>query len=162
MKSFVSSPFKFSDPLLSCIRVRLSDFVSGASATTWQMQISPMILRPVVLSRKELISWSNADRGKQCFSNFCLALLSAVWNKRKRNIRRMSTGERQQDWMFLNVVFNNCRQMISSQIHTCGWSDSYHLQGQGFLKIEKGCGALETSVSPRVPMWTRLCAAQSS
>jgi hypothetical protein len=92
MKGSVSSPYKFSDPLLSCLRVRLSDSVSGASATTWQTHISPMIFMPVVVPRKEIISWSKADRGKQCFSCLCLALLSAVCNRRRKEYSKSVRG----------------------------------------------------------------------
>lgn len=48
------------------------------------MHISSMIFKPVVVSRKELISWSKADREKQCFSYLCFALLSAVCNERRK------------------------------------------------------------------------------
>ncbi len=63
----------------------------------------------------------------------------------------MSVEERRESCMPLNAVFNNCRQMISSQIHTSGWSDSYRLRGPGVFKVEKVVALWRRELGPSFP-----------
>lgn len=142
MKGFVSSPIKFSDPLISCLRVWGLGLGSGASATTWQMHISRVWIMPVVVPRKEFISWSNADEENNAFHVFALLCSRLTATGGERNIRRVPVEERRQSLMLLKVFFSNAFEVKASSKSRRLWRSGDERWPPAFTMDKALCGSI--------------------